>query len=243
MVERQWSYEKESFSPENTLAILKSIENWCDWTLIQNLLQHINILDTEQKIALLKHIDFLLVEWDPSYHPFLRRLKQALLGSAWSHPSGEFDLFIIWIWIKIQKNWVEFDVRYIKNKNFLALMKCNIPYDYDESISYDLWISNKDNSIYTNIKVFFTKINGVEKRYVYIADRYVSINDRGKGYWKILLQIVDDIASKVNADEIIWVLIPEDSENMDKLKQWHINYWYDIEEINNRTITRKKPSK
>lgn len=114
--------------------------------------------------------------------------------------------------------------------------------DRQKSTAFAINITEKTHQCWINLRLFKTVQRGAEteKRYLYIADRYVIPSIRGGKVGEQLLKIAADIAQANDCELIFATLIPEDSENKEKLEDGHKKAGYEVSEKSGRVTAVKK---
>lgn len=109
-----------------------------------------------------------------------------------------------------------------------------------ESCGYLCTITDPEKRFWINLKFFIIKQeDGTELRLLYIMDWYVSKAHRGQGIGGQLQQLVQKIGNNNNCTTIFGVLVPEDKEDLDRLKKTKENMGYQISEADGLVIAQK----
>jgi len=212
------------------------------WT--ETFYQEIEKLSYQEKEKLLACIDYLLREWDPSRKSLLKQMRQIIFGSIWT-PPGFTPSFRNILKESYTIDWHSFAVKIHgiwSDTSKLRGIGIN-PNTFTQKNVY--WIKCSKGwhlapTAWTNLRLFVLW-NGKEpdKKIIYIGDRYVIQQERGQWLGKTLLKLIDTIAKDIWCTTIFGSLVPEEWENLEKLKQWHKNFWYRIEDHDGTQIAIK----
>lgn len=112
--------------------------------------------------------------------------------------------------------------------------------NHQDSRGYLILIGARDYSCWINLKLFKLKFkDGSEKTFLYIADRYVVPQKRGKKIGEALLDVADEIASNNLCSLVFANLIPETSAELSSLIRGHQKAGYRVTEESG-SVTAKK---
>ncbi len=207
-------------------------------------------LDSAEKQQLLEKAEAMVIEipTGDGKDKYLRFI-QAITTSLLSDSSFVRDLYTININneydITIADDRINLKTKVGKITNFSDLVNIGLPtikINYLKSKAFSICITEKDQQCWINLKLFRV-IQGEEsseKKYLYIADRFVSPKLRGKSIGEQLLKIANAVAQANNCELIFATLIPEDLENKEKLEAGHKKAGYEITEKDGKVFAIKK---
>jgi len=114
--------------------------------------------------------------------------------------------------------------------------------DYNQSSAFSIGITEKDQQCWINLRLFkvLKKGESAERKYLYIADRYVIPQLRGNKIGEQLLKIADEIAQANNCELIFATLVPENFIDLEQLKRGHEKSKYKITTKDGKVIAIKK---
>lgn len=114
--------------------------------------------------------------------------------------------------------------------------------DIAQSKAFTIFATAENQQFFINVRLFHVieKPDKIEKKYLYIADRYVAPKLRGNAIGGQLLHIADTIAKINNCELIFGNLISEDPQDIGILKKGHEKAGYEIVGKDHKTIAIKK---
>jgi GNAT superfamily N-acetyltransferase len=114
--------------------------------------------------------------------------------------------------------------------------------DLAKSTAYRINLTGEDQRYFINLKLFkiYNKKDGSSANYLYIADRYVRPDLRGKKIGEQLLGIADSVARANDCSLVFGKLIAEEPAETELLKQGHAKVGYTIDERKDGEIIASK---
>ncbi|KKQ80604.1 MAG: hypothetical protein UT02_C0005G0015 [Parcubacteria group bacterium GW2011_GWC2_38_7] len=209
-------------------------------------------LSQEEIERLLDQAQAMLFEMEPGpmknkYRCFIQIIKGILLTST-SFVRDDSSVQVASSYeIKIGETKARLETKVGKSRSFndLGLVGVqSLGIDRQQSVAFTINITEKAQQCWINLRLFKVVQRGeeTEKRYLYIADRYVVPTIRGTKVGEQLLQIATEIAKANNCELIFATLIPEDFENKSKLEAGHKKAGYEVSENDGRVMAIKKLS-
>ncbi|KKR07714.1 MAG: hypothetical protein UT32_C0007G0002 [Parcubacteria group bacterium GW2011_GWC2_39_14] len=198
---------------------------------------------------LLDKAQSMLIEMEPGpmknkYRRFIQIIKGILLTST-SFGSDSSSIQVADSYkIMIGDTRTSLEAKVGESRSFSDLGNIEVQtlgIDRQKSAAFTINITEKTHQCWINLRLFKVVQRGAsdEKRYLYIADRYVVPTIRGGKVGEQLLKIAADIAEANDCELIFATLIPEDSENKEKLEAGHKKAGYVVSEKDGKVTATK----
>lgn len=185
-------------------------------------------LAKEERELLIEKAQGMVIEVDPTFKPryqnLLQRLRLAGAKDIRTATSQDPSLAIAEeyrLLLEGEEFGLHSRIEPISNYHELGHLGLDLAHlDRNKSSAYLILITEADQRFWINLKLFKTVVpDGTTRNLLYIADRYVNPNLRGRQLGDQLLKIADGIARANDCVSTFAQLVPEDPKDMEMLRQ------------------------